>query len=71
LATLGRGLFTHYLLDGLRGGAAGKDGAVRVLDLYNHLAKHVPRSRAQHPVIKGELDGNFVVVPATESQSGH
>lgn len=64
LASLKRGLFTHYLIEGLRGGAAGFDGAVRVLDLYDYLSKHVPEHQHQHPVIKGELDSNFVIVPA-------
>jgi hypothetical protein len=71
LAALKRGLFTHYLLDGLRGSAAGEDHTVRVLDLYNYLASNVPKHRAQHPVIKGELDGNFVIVPATRPRSSH
>ena len=71
LASLQRGLFTHTLLDGLRGSAASEDGAVRILDLYKHLSRNVPKHRAQHPVIKGEMDGNFVIVPAPIPRSGH
>lgn len=71
LASLKRGLFTHYLIEGLAGGAAGPDGAVRVLDLYDYLSTHVPQHEDQHPVIKGSLDSNFVIVPARRPRSGH
>ena len=71
LASLKRGLFTHYLIEGLRGGAADSDGAVRILDLYTYLSSHVPQHERQHPVIKGELDSNFVIVPGDRPRSGH
>ena len=71
LAALKRGLFTHYLIEGLRGGAADSDGAVRILDLYTYLSSHVPQHERQHPVIKGELDSNFVIVPGNRPRSGH
>lgn len=56
-------LFTYHLLEGLRGGAANGDGAVRILDLFDYLVGRVSREGHQHPVIRGELDSNFVVVP--------
>ena len=71
LAALKRGLFTHYLIEGLRGGAADPDGAVRILDLYTYLSSHVPQHEKQHPVIKGELDSNFVIVPGNRPRSDH
>jgi hypothetical protein len=46
-------LFTHYLLEALRGG--GKtlgDGYVRVFDVFRHLADRVPTRADQHPIFK-------------------
>lgn len=61
LAGMNNSLFTHYLLDGLRGSArhAG-DGVIRVLDVFDYVSIQVPlRSSAQHPVLKAELENNF------------
>lgn len=55
------GLFTHYLLDGLRGAAAATDGCVHVFDLFKHLATEVPKHESQHPLFKGELEGDFAL----------
>ena len=46
-------LFTHYLLEALRGG--GKtlgDGYVRVFDVFRHVAERVPARADQHPIFK-------------------
>jgi hypothetical protein len=56
------GLFTTHLLDGLRGGAAGDDGYVRVFDLFEYVQPRVTVARRdQHPVFKAELEDNFAV----------
>jgi hypothetical protein len=57
-------LFTHYLLEGLRGAAAGTDGMVRVFELFDYLAQQVPRRQPQHPLFKGQTDLNFAVAVA-------
>jgi uncharacterized caspase-like protein len=60
---LGHGLFTYYLLLGLKGGAdLNRDGIVSLQELYEYLEQQVTqKSRAlggnQHPVMKGELEG--------------
>ena len=60
---LGHGLFTHYLVQGLRGAAdLDRDGIVSLQELYQYLEEQVSqKSRAiggnQHPVMKGELEG--------------
>jgi ankyrin repeat protein len=41
LESQGHGLFTYYLLKGLDGAAAGKDGAVTLQGLYDYLAPKV------------------------------
>jgi uncharacterized caspase-like protein len=68
LAELGHGLFTHYVLEGLKGRADGNgDGIVTVQELYEYVEREVAeRSRAvggsQHPVLKGELEGPLPLV---------
>lgn len=65
LAELGHGLFTYYLVTGLRGAAdLDLDGIVALQELYQYLEQTIARkSRAaggnQHPVLKGELEGTL------------
>ncbi|MBI4254682.1 MAG: caspase family protein, partial [Candidatus Rokubacteria bacterium] len=65
----GHGIFTYYLVQGLRGAAdANRDGIVSLQELYAYLEREVGRkSRAvggnQHPVMKGELEGALPLVP--------
>jgi caspase domain-containing protein len=60
---LGHGLFTHFLVQGLRGAAdLDRDGIVSLQEVYQYLEQQVSqKSRAmggnQHPVMKGELEG--------------
>lgn len=65
LPEMDNGLFTHYLLEGLRGKAASRDGTVRVFDLFTFVSEHVPKHKDQHPLFKGELEENFAMVLAT------
>ena len=46
------GLFTHYLLEGLRGKVADEDGGVRALRLFSYLSQQVPQHKSQHPLLK-------------------
>jgi uncharacterized caspase-like protein len=63
LPELGHGVFTHYLIQGVRGIAdLDRDGIVSLQELYQYLEQQVSqKSRAaggnQHPVMKGELEG--------------
>jgi hypothetical protein len=46
-------LFTHYLLEALRGqGKTLGDGYVRVFDVFRHVADLVPTRADQHPIFK-------------------
>jgi len=61
---LGHGVFTYYLLEGLRGKAdADKDGIVTVDEAYGYVSKKVPEvtGQNQHPVKKGEVEGQLVI----------
>ena len=61
---LGHGVFTYYLLEGLRGKAdADKDGIVTVDEVYAYVSKKVPEATGQnqHPVKKGEVEGQLVL----------
>lgn len=53
-------LFTHYLLQGLRGGAKDDDGIVRVFNLFDYIAEHVAgHDKGQNPLIKASATSNF------------
>jgi uncharacterized caspase-like protein len=61
---LGHGVFTYYLLEGLKGKAdADKDGIVTVDEVYAYVSKKVPEitGQNQHPVKKGEVEGQLVL----------
>ena len=69
VSQLGHGLFTYYLIRGLRGAAdSNADKVVTLQELYEYVAREVTRhSRAiganQHPTMRGELEG---ALPLTE-----
>ena len=68
LNDLQHGLFTYYVVEGLKGaGDLDRDGIVTLQELYTYVEREVSRkSRAvggnQHPVLKGELEGPFPLV---------
>jgi len=72
LPELGHGIFTHYLLQGLKGsGDLDRDGIVALQELYQYLEQQVSqKSRAaggnQHPVLKGEVEGLLPLVKVGE-----
>jgi hypothetical protein len=69
LPELGHGVFTYYLVNGLRGAAdLNRDGIVTLQELYEYVEQQVSaKARAaggnQHPVMKGEMEG---VLPLTK-----
>jgi hypothetical protein len=68
LPELGHGIFTYYLIQGLKGAAdLNRDGIVTLQELYEYVEQQVTqKSRAvggnQHPVMKGELEGALPLV---------
>ena len=68
LPELGHGVFTHYLIEGLRGAGDGnRDGIVTLQELYEYVEGQVSRrSRAaggnQHPMMRGQLEGSLPLV---------
>jgi uncharacterized caspase-like protein len=65
---LRHGVFTYYLLEGLRGAAdADGDGIITVDEAYGYVSVAVPRAtgQEQHPVKKGTVEGRLLmgVVP--------
>lgn len=70
LKDMRNGLFTHYLLEGLRGAAADAAGEVSIIDLYQYAAKKVKAHGqklgvTQTPWIKAAT-ADFVVAIKTE-----
>ena len=65
LPELGHGVFTHFVLEGLRGKAdRDKDGLVTVSELYEYVEDQVDATarRAggrQRPLMKGEIEGTL------------
>ena len=61
---LGHGVFTYYLMQGLRGPAdTDADGLVTVDEAYRYVSEKVPAatSQEQHPVKKGSVEGQLVM----------
>ncbi|MCU0559175.1 MAG: caspase family protein [Desulfobacterales bacterium] len=61
---LQHGVFTYYLIEGLKGGADGdRDGMVTVDEAYRYVSDKVPQAtgQEQHPVRKGSVEGHLVL----------
>jgi hypothetical protein len=61
---LEHGVFTYYLLEGLRGKAdIDGDGLITVDEAYRYVSKQVPEAtnQTQHPVKKGAVEGQLVL----------
>ena len=61
---LSHGVFTYYLLEGLRGKAdLDGDGVITVDEVYRYVSTKVPQATGQdqHPVRKGETTGQIVL----------
>jgi tetratricopeptide (TPR) repeat protein len=57
------GLFTHYLLEGLRGKASDEKGTVRVFRLFSYLSESIPKvKQQQHPLFKGSIEKDFGIL---------
>lgn len=55
-------LFTEYILEGLRGGAIGVGGVIRIFDLFHYVQPKVTHARpSQHPIFKAEIEENFPI----------
>ncbi|MBW1672812.1 MAG: caspase family protein [Deltaproteobacteria bacterium] len=61
---LRHGVFTYYLVEGLRGKAdADKDGLITIDEVYRYVSEHVPRAtgQEQHPIKKGTVKGRLIL----------
>lgn len=61
---LRHGVFTYYLLDGLKGKADyDGDGKIVIQEIFEYLSHQVPQftRNQQRPVMKGEVEGEFVL----------
>ncbi len=61
---LKHGVFTYYLIEGLRGRADyDKDGLITVEEIFGYLSKTVPNAsrQDQHPIKKGVTEGEFII----------
>jgi hypothetical protein len=66
---LGHGIFTYYVLEALRGKAAGKDGYVTFYDLEKYVESNVvaranKQELVQRPFAQGEHYGDFLLATA-------
>ena len=74
-ADLAHGIFTHYVLEGLRGKAAGKDGYVTFFDLQKFVEDGVmtyalKKDKVQRPFVLGERSGDFLLATAAPPKPG-
>jgi len=61
---LQHGVFTYFLLEGLRGEAdTDGDGMITVDEVYRYVSREVPRAtgQEQHPVKKGIVEGQLIL----------
>jgi hypothetical protein len=61
---LQHGIFSYYMLEGLKGRAdQNSDGIITVSELFSYISRKVPEASAQdqHPVKKGETEGELVI----------
>ena len=61
---LGHGIFTYYLIRGLKGLADyDGDGYVTVDEAYRYVSEEVPKAsgQTQHPIKKGSVEGQLVL----------
>jgi hypothetical protein len=63
LPNMNNSLFTHYLLEALRGSARTRgDGLLRVFDVFEYVSEQVPARGSQHPIFKAtDLENNFPI----------
>ena len=70
---LGHGVFTYFLLDGLRG-EADTDGnsVITVPEIFSFVSRAVPENtgRRQHPTMSGSLGGEMVLGRTTSGRGG-
>lgn len=62
--SLGHGIFTYYLIKGLKGMADyDSDGYITVDEAYRYVSEQVPEAtgQAQHPIKKGSVEGQLVL----------
>jgi uncharacterized caspase-like protein len=70
---LQHGVFTYYLLEGLRGKAdLDRDSMITVDEAYRYVYELVPKAtgQEQHPVKKGSVEGNVVLSVVHEKKDG-
>jgi len=63
-AALGHGVFTYFLLDGLRGAAdSDGNGVITVPEAFSYVSREVPANTSlrQHPTLSGTLGGEMVL----------
>jgi len=61
---LGHGVFTYYLLEGLRGKAdLDGDGLIDTEEVYRYVSKKVlaATGQQQNPIKKGEVEGQIIL----------
>ena len=55
------GLFTHYLLQAMKGAAADPNGLVTVSSIYDYVSDALAKDNAQVPVLRGDQTGRIIL----------
>jgi hypothetical protein len=63
---LQNGLFTNYLLRGLRGDAAREDGTIWISELFGYVSRYVMQYGYQHPFQKAVGEDFVVIIQKTK-----
>ncbi len=68
LSSMRNGLFTHYLLEGLRGAASATDNAVYISGLFGYISRGMSQFNLQHPFIKSATEDFILARPQQNRQ---
>lgn len=68
--SLGHGVFTYFILDGLLGAAADHEGRVTLSSLHEYAAGQLATRSVQKPVFYGAFAGNSTIAEGLEPRLG-
>jgi hypothetical protein len=68
LQDMQNGLFTHFLLQGLKGASARKDGTIWLSNLFGYVSENLPKHKPQHPYLKSETEDLMILLAPLSSK---
>jgi len=60
-SSLGRGLFTYHILEGMLGNAADYEGIISIHSLFDYVCRPFENQTRQTPVFRGDIAGRIIL----------